>query len=137
MEEDAGVLADDVGAQVGCVDHEVQQVAKGEGGDLGEPIVVVDGRSTEAYAREHIPGALSLPHRGIDADTTASLDRSRTCVCYCDGIGCNASTKTAFKLLMLGFEVRELIGGLDWWKRDGYATEGQDPQPGKEIDCGC
>ena len=38
---------------------------------------------------------------------------------------------------MLGFEVRELIGGLDWWKRDGYATEGQDPQPGKEIDCGC
>ena len=68
---------------------------------------MVDGRSTEAYAREHIPGALSLPHRGIDADTTASLDGSRTYVCYCDGIGCNASTKTAFKLLMLGFEVRE------------------------------
>ena len=40
----------------------------------GEPIVVVDGRSTEAYAREHIPGALSLPHRGIDAGSTASLD---------------------------------------------------------------
>ena len=103
----------------------------------GEPIVVVDGRSTEAYAREHIPTALSLPHRGIDAGSTASLDRSRTYVCYCDSIDCNASTKTAFKLLMLGFEVRELIGGLDWWKRDGYATEGQDPQPGKEIDCGC
>ena len=61
----------------------------------------------------------------------------RTCVCYCDGIACNASTKTALKLLMLGFEVRELIGGLDWWKRDGYATTGQSPQPGKEIDCGC
>ena len=30
----------------------------------------------------------------------------RTYVCYCDGIGCNASTKTALKLLMLGFEVR-------------------------------
>ena len=98
---------------------------------------MVDGRSTEAYAQEHIPGALSLPHRSIDADTTASLDGSRTYVCYCDGIGCNASTKTALRLLMLGFEVHELIGGLDWWKRDGYATEGQDPQPGKEIDCGC
>ena len=103
----------------------------------GEPLVVVDGRSAEAYAREHIPGAISLPHRGIDADSTASLDRSRTYVCYCDGIGCNASTKTALKLLMLGFEVRELIGGLDWWKRDGYPTEGDDAQSGREVVCGC
>ena len=95
--------------------------------DNGEPIVVVDGRSAEAFAQEHIPGSLSLPHRIIDADSTASLDRSVTYVCYCDGIGCNASTKTAMKLLMLGFEVRELIGGLDWWKRDGYTTEGQRP----------
>ena len=89
----------------------------------GEPIVVVDGRSAEAYAQERIPGSLSLPHRTIDAESTALLDRSVTYVCYCDGIGCNASTKTAMKLLMLGFEVRELIGGLDWWKRDGYPTE--------------
>ena len=74
----------------------------------GEPLVVVDGRSAEAYAREHIPGSISLPHRRINADSTASLDRSRTHVCYCDGIGCNASTKTAMKLLMLGFDVREL-----------------------------
>ena len=103
----------------------------------GEPIVVVDGRSAEAYALEHIPGALSLPHRDIDADSTAALDKSRTYVCYCDGIGCNASTKTALQLLMLGFEVSELIGGLDWWKRDGYATAGHSPQPGTEIDCGC
>ncbi len=90
----------------------------------GERIVVVDGRSAEAFAQEHIPGAISLPHRTINADSTASLDRSVTYVCYCDGIGCNASTKTAMKLLMLGFEVRELIGGLDWWERDGYPTEG-------------
>lgn len=103
----------------------------------GDRLVVVDGRSAEAYALEHIPGALSLPHRGIDADSTASLDRSRIYVCYCDGIGCNASTKTALKLLLLGFEVRELIGGLDWWKRDGYATEGRSPQSGREIVCGC
>ena len=98
---------------------------------------MVDGRSAEAYALERIPGALSLPHRGIDADSTASLDRSRTYVCYCDGIGCNASTKTALKLLMLGFEVKELIGGLDWWKRDGYPTEGDNARSGSEVVCGC
>ena len=102
-----------------------------------EPITVIDGRSAEAYAEEHIPGALSLPHRGISLESTRSLDKSRVHVCYCDGIGCNASTKTALKLLTLGFQVRELIGGLDWWKRDGYATAGTGGRPGTEIRCGC
>ena len=103
----------------------------------GEPIVVVDGRSAEAYANEHIPGSVNLPHRELSSATTASLDKSKIYVCYCDGIGCNASTKTALKLLTLGFEVRELIGGMDWWKRDGYATEGEKAQAGKELVCGC
>lgn len=102
-----------------------------------EPLVVVDGRSAEAYAREHIPGAVNLPHREISADTTAHLDKSRLYVCYCDGIGCNASTRTALKLLTLGFQVRELMGGLDWWKRDGYATAGETAQVGTAISCGC
>ena len=51
----------------------------------GEPVVVVDGRSAEAYAREHIPGALNLPHREITAESTAALDRSKLYVCYCGG----------------------------------------------------
>lgn len=89
-----------------------------------EPITVVDGRSAGAYATEHIPGAINLPHREISSESTRSLGKANTYVCYCDGIGCNASTKTALKLLALGFQVRELIGGLDWWKRDGYATHG-------------
>ncbi|MCY3599254.1 MAG: rhodanese-like domain-containing protein [Gemmatimonadetes bacterium] len=105
--------------------------------DRDDPVVVIDGRSAEAYARERIPGAVNLPHREISAETTAALDRSRLYVCYCDGIGCNASTKTALKLLGLGFEVRELMGGLDWWKRDGYATEGAEARAGTEIACGC
>ena len=62
---------------------------------------------------------------------------SRSSMSYCDGIGCNASTKTALKLLTLGFQVRELIGGLDWWKRDGYATAGEKTPAGTEINCGC
>ena len=103
----------------------------------GEPIVVVDGRSAGAYADEHIPDAISLPHRDISTNSTAALDRSKLYVCYCDGIGCNASTKTALKLLTLGFQVRELIGGLDWWKRDGYPTHGTDEAAGKVSGCGC
>jgi rhodanese-related sulfurtransferase len=102
-----------------------------------EAIVVIDGRSSGAYAEEHIPGAISLPHREISFNSTEMLDKSKLYVCYCDGIGCNASTKTALKLLTLGFQVRELIGGLDWWKRDGYATHGSEAQGEGLIKCGC
>ena|SRR5581483_374381 len=92
--------------------------------EAGELIVVIDARSPASYAEEHIPGAISLPHRTMDQDTTRELDREAVVVTYCDGIGCNASTKGALNMTKLGFRVRELIGGLDWWKRDGYPTEG-------------
>ncbi|MCZ8140926.1 MAG: rhodanese-like domain-containing protein [Acetobacteraceae bacterium] len=102
-----------------------------------EALVVVDGRSEAAFAKEHIPGAINLPHRGISTLSTEALDKSKTYICYCDGIGCNGSTKTALKLLTLGFKVRELIGGLDWWKRDGYQTAGLEGRPGTPVGCGC
>jgi hypothetical protein len=38
------------------------------------------------------------------------------------GIGCNGSTKGALKMTELGFRTKELIGGLDWWKRDDHPT---------------
>jgi len=90
----------------------------------GENIVVVDARSPEAYRREHIPGAVNIPHRLMTPETTRDLDRNALIISYCDGIGCNASTKGALKLAQLGFRVKELIGGIEWWKRDGHRTEG-------------
>lgn len=119
------------------LDYEMDSADLYEAIEKDEPIVVVDGRSASAYTQEHIPGAISLPHREISFNSTESLDKSKLYVCYCDGIGCNASTKTALKLLTLGFRVRELIGGLDWWKRDGYATHGDEAQPVSETKCGC
>ena len=62
---------------------------------LGKDIVVVDARSAEAYAERHIPGAVKIPHRTLDPETTADLDKGALYVTYCDGIGCNASTKGA------------------------------------------
>ena len=102
-----------------------------------EGIVVVDTRSTEAFETEHIPFAISIPHRTMSEETTRNLDKSKIYVTYCDGIGCNASTKGALNLTRLGFNVKELLGGLDWWKRDGYATEGKNGVEGKTIICGC
>jgi rhodanese-related sulfurtransferase len=86
-------------------------------------VVIVDARSEAAYAREHIPHAINLPHGQMNPDSTQHLNRSALYITYCDGIGCNASTKGALKLAELGFQVKELIGGIDWWKREGYPTE--------------
>ncbi|HVK94167.1 MAG TPA: rhodanese-like domain-containing protein [Noviherbaspirillum sp.] len=103
-----------------------------------ENIVVIDARSGEAYAIEHIPGAVSLPHRTMSQESTSHIDRNALIVTYCDGIGCNASTKGALNMTRLGFKVKELMGGLDWWKRDGYPTSGEQGTQGKsEILCGC
>lgn len=92
----------------------------------GENIVVIDARSLEAYKKEYIPGAINFPYRDINKESAAQLLNFETqYVTYCDGIGCNASTKSALKLVQLGYKVKELIGGIDWWKRDLYPTSNQ------------
>jgi len=113
----------------------------------------IDKAFVDFTTREHIPGAISLPHRTMDPDTTSRLDRDALLVAYCDGIGCNASARGALALLRLGFRVKELIGGLDWWKRDGHPTHGEalqaseasaqraegerSHQAGAALACGC
>ncbi|MGH9723916.1 MAG: rhodanese-like domain-containing protein [Candidatus Acidiferrales bacterium] len=88
----------------------------------GEKVVVIDARSPRSFQKEHIPGTVSMPHRTMTKESTQHLDRDCLYVVYCDGIGCNASTKGALNMARLGFRVKELMGGLDWWKRDGYKT---------------
>lgn len=105
--------------------------------ESGENIIVIDARSAQAFAAEHIPGAMSLPHRDMSATTTSALDRTTLVVTYCDGIGCNASTKGALNMTKLGFRVKELMGGLDWWKRDGHPTEGNVGVTQRSSICGC
>ena len=58
----------------------------------------------------------------MSPETTRHVDKNALVVTYCDGIGCNGSTKGAVNMLKLGFRVKELMGGLDWWKRDGHKT---------------
>ena len=73
-------------------------------------ICVVDTRSPEAYNTEHIPSAINVPHREMTEAKMGGFDRDCLYVTYCDGIGCNASTKGARNLVKLGFLVKELIG---------------------------
>ena len=90
-------------------------------------IVVIDTRSPDAYARCHIPGAMNLPTRTISPETTASLPRDKVIVTYCWGPGCNGSTRAAAKLAGLGFRVKEMIGGIGYWRKEGLPVEGSSP----------
>src|SRR6266567_7685143 len=86
-------------------------------------IIVIDARTPEAFARGHVPGAINIPWRKIDASTTSSLDKEKVLVTYCDGVYCHASTKAAAKLTALGFRVKEMLDGISGWKTEGYPLE--------------
>jgi rhodanese-related sulfurtransferase len=103
-----------------------------------EKVVPLDARKPFGFDAEHIPTAINIPHREMNEESTNHLDKDVLYVTYCDGIGCNASTKGALNMLKLGFKVKELMGGIQWWKIDGYATEGTKSDPnGEKIQCAC
>jgi rhodanese-related sulfurtransferase len=85
--------------------------------------VVLDARSADDYAAGHVPGAISMPHATITPETAAALPRDQLVVTYCWGPNCNGATQAAAKLAALGFSVKEMLGGFDYWCRDGYETE--------------
>lgn len=83
---------------------------------------IVDTRSERAFNMEHIKGAISLSYKSMNEETVNNLDKNKTFITYCDGLGCNASTKGALKLSESGFKVKELIGGIESWKLEGNET---------------
>jgi rhodanese-related sulfurtransferase len=94
--------------------------------DSAADFTLVDTRAAGAYARTHLPGAVSLPHGEITAETAAALPAGLL-VTYCWGPACNAATRGAAGLARHGRQVKELIGGLEYWVREGWPTEGRRP----------
>jgi rhodanese-related sulfurtransferase len=86
--------------------------------------LVVDVRSDASWRQGRIPGALHIPGAEIAARAAAELpDRDARIVVYCWGPGCNGSTRAALALAMLGYtRVQELIGGFEYWAREGFAV---------------
>jgi rhodanese-related sulfurtransferase len=93
-------------------------------------LLILDVRSPADYELCHVPGAINLPHRQINAASTGAFDKDAMLVTYCWGPGCNASTKAAAKLARLGFSVKEMIGGLEYWWLAGCPVE---RKPGTEA----
>ncbi len=85
--------------------------------------LIVDPRHRSGYEEGHLPRALHLPHREIDDRSVSGLSRGDLIVVYGWGPGCNAGTKAGLKFANLGFRVKEMIGGFEYWAREGYPIE--------------
>lgn len=100
-----------------------------------ETIVLIDSRGPHAWKQARIPGAVHMPTREIAERAPAELPRDTKIVTYCWGPGCNGATRAALEFAKLGYDVREMIGGIEYWQREGFAvetprgTEVPDPDP--------
>ncbi|WP_160286652.1 rhodanese-like domain-containing protein [Pseudomonas knackmussii] len=106
-----------------------------------QDFVLLDVRSPAAYARGHVPGALNLPTREIDARHMAQFPPGTLFVVYCAGPHCNGVHRAAAKIAALGLPVKEMIGGVTGWLDEGLALVSGDAQlprgAGEGISCAC
>ncbi|MFM9877769.1 MAG: rhodanese-like domain-containing protein [Rhodoglobus sp.] len=97
----------------------------------GSGPIVIDTRSAASWSQGRIPGAIHVPNADLEARIgEVAPDKDSAIVVYCWGPGCNGSTRGALILATMGYtNVRELIGGFEYWAREGFATvsdEGRD-----------
>lgn len=86
----------------------------------GEQLVIVDVRSEDAWGQGRVSGAIHMPYRDIAARAPREIDAGASVVVYCWSPGCNAGAKGAVEFARLGYHVREMIGGFEYWVREGY-----------------
>jgi rhodanese-related sulfurtransferase len=89
-------------------------------------LVLVDTRGDAAWAQGHLPGALHLPGVQIAPRATGLVARDALVVTYCWGPACNGATRGALAFARLGYRVKEMIGGYEYWVREGFPVHTAD-----------
>ncbi len=119
----------------------------------GKDLVILDASHPRAYAKGHIPGAISIGFKGLSdcngkpgdrewgtifpkAQLTKKLeslgiDNTKLVVTYSDIFkGPGAGGRAVWQMKMAGLKnVRLLYGGLEAWKRSGYALSKESATP--------
>jgi rhodanese-related sulfurtransferase len=85
--------------------------------------VLVDVRGREAFAKTHVQGAINIPHRTMTKERMAQFTDGTLFVVYCAGPHCNGANKAAVRLAKLGYQVKEMIGGVTGWQDEGFPFE--------------
>ncbi|WP_436494436.1 rhodanese-like domain-containing protein [Actinokineospora sp. HUAS TT18] len=112
-----------------------------------EDFVLIDSRSPAAWDQGHIPGAVHLPTAEIAERAREVVPSGARVVTYCWGPGCNGATRAALAFAELGYSVKEMLGGFEYWAREGFAVETASGRVRGEVDpltapvhavsCGC
>ena len=100
----------------------------------GEDIVLVDVRGVDAWRQGRITGAIHMPYREIAERAPREIAPDATVVVSCWSPGCNAGVKGALEFAKLGYAVKEMIGGFEYWAREGQPTENDDGPLPREFD---
>ncbi|WP_438353171.1 rhodanese-like domain-containing protein [Microbacterium sp. CJ88] len=95
-----------------------------------DPFVLVDVRGDAAWAQGHVVGAVHMPYAEIATRAPHEIPAGTEVVVYCWSPGCNAGAKGALEFARLGYPVREMIGGYEYWVREGQpAVNASGPLP--------
>jgi rhodanese-related sulfurtransferase len=79
----------------------------------GQPLLLIDVRTSDEFSPGHIPGAVNQPVETI-VQWYGALDPSQRTVCYCKAG--SRSRRAADYLVSKGFSnVSNLLGGFDGW----------------------
>jgi rhodanese-related sulfurtransferase len=98
---------------------ELRRLVQEEGAQLVEVL------PREEYEEEHLPGAVNIPLKELDRDTTPQLRRDAPVIVYChDYYQKDMSPRAAWRLEGLGFaRVYDYMPGKAAWFADGLPKE--------------
>jgi ArsR family transcriptional regulator len=81
-------------------------------------VTVLDVRPPDEFALGHLPGAVNIPLRELEA-RLAEIDPAQEIVAYCRGPYCVLSYEAVAALRARGFKARRLEDGLPEWRAAG------------------
>ena len=85
-------------------------------------VVLLDVRPEDEYGLGHLPGALNIPLRELEA-RLSELPRDHEIVAYCRGPYCLMAFEAVAQLRKKGLKARRLEDGLPEWRSAGLPVE--------------
>ncbi|HWM33022.1 MAG TPA: rhodanese-like domain-containing protein [Pseudolysinimonas sp.] len=88
----------------------------------GERFAFVDTRGHSSWHQGRARGAVHIPRAEIAGRAAAEIPEGTPVVVYCWGPACNGATRSAIEFLKLGYAVKEMVGGFEYWAREGLGV---------------
>jgi rhodanese-related sulfurtransferase len=88
----------------------------------GDRFVLVDTRGHSSWHQGRATGAVHIPRIEISTRALDEIPLDIPVVVYCWGPACNGATRSAIEFLKLGYSVKEMIGGFEYWAREGLGV---------------